>query len=277
MTPIRVWRWNWLVWRLFSPAARPTAATAPPSRGSRRSSPVTSTSTSIPLTSVTPAADTTIPVTCSVVYGTDDSFGSVAVDNDMQRRRPPGPRALADGTRSRYRAPARPTGLGCRRVPLPQRRDEIQRSTGNRVDPREQHCARGYRHPRQLILVGLVWARVRDRRRPATEWSTAGDGNAAWLEIDLGESSQMTGIAFCTCQIADGTAITNSFAITIDDSRTLGPYPTNAIQRHSTSTSPPGPFASRPTEPLVTTPAPPRLRSTAPIPLTVNPRVSPPR
>ena len=35
-------------------------------------------------TAATLAVDTTIPVACSVIYGTDDSFGSIAVDNDMQ-------------------------------------------------------------------------------------------------------------------------------------------------------------------------------------------------
>ena len=35
-------------------------------------------------TTATLAVDTTIPVACAVIYGTDDTYGSIAVDNDMQ-------------------------------------------------------------------------------------------------------------------------------------------------------------------------------------------------
>ena len=35
-------------------------------------------------TTATLAVDTTIPVACAVIYGTDDTYGAIAVDNDMQ-------------------------------------------------------------------------------------------------------------------------------------------------------------------------------------------------
>lgn len=57
----------------------------------------------------------------------------------------------------------------------------------------------------------------------ATEWSTAGDGNNAHIEINLGRPQPITAIAFRTRQMTDGTAITNTFTI---DNQQDGPYPT---------------------------------------------------
>ncbi len=59
----------------------------------------------------------------------------------------------------------------------------------------------------------------------ATERSTAGDSDAAWIEIDLGEPREITGVAIRTREMGDGTAVTENFTITVDDGTTLGPYP----------------------------------------------------
>ncbi|MFZ0627005.1 MAG: discoidin domain-containing protein [Acidimicrobiia bacterium] len=59
----------------------------------------------------------------------------------------------------------------------------------------------------------------------STEWSTAGDGNSASITIDLGESVQVTGFEFITRSMADGTAITDAYTVTVDDGETLGPFP----------------------------------------------------
>ena len=58
-----------------------------------------------------------------------------------------------------------------------------------------------------------------------TEWSTAGDGDSAFIEIDLGNTYTVSAIAFRTRQMTDGTAIINTYTVTIDG-ETLGPYPT---------------------------------------------------
>jgi hypothetical protein len=59
----------------------------------------------------------------------------------------------------------------------------------------------------------------------ATEWSSNGDGNAAFLSIDLGAPRSITGVAFRTREMADGSAITRSFTVTVDGKTTLGPFP----------------------------------------------------
>lgn len=58
----------------------------------------------------------------------------------------------------------------------------------------------------------------------ATEWSSAGDGNDASLTIDLGEPVEVSGVAFRTRAMADGSAITHSFTVVVDDGMRLGPF-----------------------------------------------------
>jgi len=58
-----------------------------------------------------------------------------------------------------------------------------------------------------------------------TEWSSAGDGDDAFITIDLGEMREIGGVEFVTRSMADGTAITETFTVTIDDGETYGPFP----------------------------------------------------
>ena len=58
----------------------------------------------------------------------------------------------------------------------------------------------------------------------ATEWSTSGDGDGASITLDLGEEVDVTGVAFLTRSMADGSAITETFTVTIGGEE-LGPFP----------------------------------------------------
>ena len=57
----------------------------------------------------------------------------------------------------------------------------------------------------------------------STEWSSAGDGDDAYIVLDFGEDIQIEGVGFRTRSMTDGTSITTSFAVTIDGS-TYGPF-----------------------------------------------------
>lgn len=57
----------------------------------------------------------------------------------------------------------------------------------------------------------------------ATEWSSAGDGDDAFIEIDLGDVYAIEGVGFRTRSMTDGTAVTTSFTITVDGT-TYGPF-----------------------------------------------------
>jgi hypothetical protein len=57
-----------------------------------------------------------------------------------------------------------------------------------------------------------------------TEWSTAGDGDDAFITIDLGAVQPIASVEFITRSMLDGTAITETYTVTIDD-RPFGPFP----------------------------------------------------
>lgn len=58
----------------------------------------------------------------------------------------------------------------------------------------------------------------------ATEWSSDGDGDDASITINLGESAEVTGFAFLTRSMTDGTAITETYTVTVDSDETFGPF-----------------------------------------------------
>lgn len=175
-------------------------------------------------TSATLSVKTSIPVACAVVFGTDRSYGSIAVDNDMQggahESHSPQLTGLTPDTEYQYilqgsdaagklyrsdpmtfRTPATATtGLGTNVAPT----GTVTAASSSFSD---QFAAR-------LAIDGDL----------ATEWSTAGDGDKAWIEIDLGEPTKIDGVAFRTRQMTDGSAITETFTVTIDGTE-LGPFP----------------------------------------------------
>jgi F5/8 type C domain len=59
----------------------------------------------------------------------------------------------------------------------------------------------------------------------ATEWSSAGDGDRAFITIDLGRERKVTGVAFRTREMSDGSAITRTFAVVVDGGTRYGPFP----------------------------------------------------
>lgn len=57
-----------------------------------------------------------------------------------------------------------------------------------------------------------------------TEWATSGDGDAGHLTIDLGRVTQIDGVEFVTRSMLNGTAITESYTVTVGD-QIFGPFP----------------------------------------------------
>jgi hypothetical protein len=63
----------------------------------------------------------------------------------------------------------------------------------------------------------------------ATEWATDGDGDSGSITIDLGAAEHVGGVAFLTRSMADGTAITDTFTLSVDGSEPLGPFPAGTV------------------------------------------------
>jgi hypothetical protein len=60
--------------------------------------------------------------------------------------------------------------------------------------------------------------------QPKTEWSSNGDGDDAWIEIELAEIYDVHTIGFWTRTMPNNTAQMFSFTVTRDDAETYGPF-----------------------------------------------------
>ena len=58
-----------------------------------------------------------------------------------------------------------------------------------------------------------------------TEWSTSGDGDDGSITIDLGATLDIAAVEFVTRSMADGSAVTSSFTVSVDSGGPLGPFP----------------------------------------------------
>ncbi len=170
---------------------------------------------------------TTIAVACAVIYGIDNSFGSIAVDNDMQggAHIDHGPllTGLAPDTEYQYILQGsdaagniyRSETLTFRTPPA------VDTGLGPNVATTGTVTSVSSEFSDAFAATNAIDGDV------ATEWSTAGDGDDAWIEIDLGETRDIAAVAFRTRQMSDGTATTDTFTVTIDG-RLFGPFAAGA-------------------------------------------------
>lgn len=169
--------------------------------------------------------DTTIDVACSVIYGTTMDFGGIATDTDMaggaHSTHQPLMLDLEPGTTVLWRVQGTAADgtiyvseVGQFRTPA---------GDGSAVRP-------------NLALGATVVETSSDFSESfagsnaidgslATEWSSRGDGDAAYIVIDLGGPAEVTGVGFRTREMSDGTSITDAYTVTIDGGEPLGPFP----------------------------------------------------
>lgn len=169
---------------------------------------------------------TSPPTVCAVAFGTTAALGSIANDPGM------GGTAIADhsvllrqlapDTTYRFRltaTDARGRVFQTRSL-LTFRTPRARAAVAARPD-----LARGAR----VVAVSSAWSRDFAAANAfdgdlSTEWSSAGDGDRAFVTIDLGKPAAVTGVAFRTREMADGTAITRTFAVVVDGGRRYGPF-----------------------------------------------------
>ena len=59
---------------------------------------------------------------------------------------------------------------------------------------------------------------------PGTAWSSDGDGDNAWIEVALGETSNVQAVGFWTRTMANDTAQIFRFTVTTDQGESFGPF-----------------------------------------------------
>ncbi|HUP76646.1 MAG TPA: discoidin domain-containing protein [Acidimicrobiales bacterium] len=63
----------------------------------------------------------------------------------------------------------------------------------------------------------------------STEWATRGDGDNGSITLELAAVTDIKGAEFVTRSMADGSAITSTFTVSVDDGPSIGPYPAGTL------------------------------------------------
>ena len=64
-----------------------------------------------------------------------------------------------------------------------------------------------------------------------TEWSSSGDGDGGFVTVDLGATEGIGAVEFVTRSMADGSAVTETFTVSVDGGAPQGPFPAGTPAR----------------------------------------------
>lgn len=174
---------------------------------------------------------TTIDAVCAVAYGETADLGQLATDQDMSagphHQHAPLMKQLRPDTTYFYRLQG--VGVDGRLYQSPLLRF---RSAPATEQPSGRNLAAGAR----VVDVSSEFsssfaAKNAVDGNDATEWSSRGDGDKAFITIDLGGPRKISGVAFRTRAMSDGTAIARTFTVTVDGKDTFGPFRTSPQSR----------------------------------------------
>ncbi|MCF6736592.1 discoidin domain-containing protein [Blastococcus sp. KM273129] len=177
-------------------------------------------------TSATLQVTTGIDMACAVVFGRDESLGEgIATDSDM-----------GGGAHAEHRAVMRGLQPGT---------EYFYRVQGSGADGRLYRSelmsfrtpdAEVPEPPGENAALGAAVADVSSEFSgafaagnavdgdPATEWSSDGDGDDASITLDLGRAVDVVGLALRSRSMGDGTAVVETFTVTVDGGPTYGPF-----------------------------------------------------
>lgn len=178
-------------------------------------------------TSATVSVTTSMDMVCAAVYGTTPELGDgIATDSDMGGGAHTDHEAVLTGLEPDTEYYLRVQGSGSDGQLYRSELITFRTPAAEPLEPPGENIAGGA----EVVAVSSEFSDAFAATHaidgdPATEWSTAGDGDDAWIAIDLGEPVDVVGIGFHSREMGDGTSIVNSFTITVDDDETFGPYP----------------------------------------------------
>ena len=175
-------------------------------------------------TSARVRVDTTIQTVCAVAYGETDDLGSLATDQDMDAagHNDHGPvlSGLAPETTYFYRLQGvGPDGTLYQSELLTFTTPGAQEATGGTNLALSAAVVEVSSEFSDAFAAGNAID-----GDPATEWASLGDGDEAHITIDLGAVVMVTGIRFVTREMSDGSSITTTFTVTVDDGSVFGPF-----------------------------------------------------
>lgn len=174
---------------------------------------------------------TNVPVACTIVYGRTMQFGSVSLDQDMAGGTHSDHNPLLSGLEPETQYYFRLQGVDAAGVIYvsdvmtfttpPRSTTEVKNLASPALDAEivGYSSAYGNAAPNAAWGVGNAFD-----DNPNTAWSSAGDGNNAWVEIKLARPARVTAVSFHSRSMSDGTAITLAFTVTTNTGETFGPF-----------------------------------------------------
>lgn len=174
---------------------------------------------------------TTVPVACTVVYGTTPEFGSLTLDQDMAGGTHSDHNPLLSGLEPETTYYFRVQGVDDNgNIYL----SEVMTFTApplentpieNLASPLQGAEITGYSSAFGDAAPDERWgAASAFDDNPNTEWSSAGDGDDAWIETKLAQPARIDAISFQSRAMPDGSAVTLAFTVTIENGEVLGPF-----------------------------------------------------
>jgi hypothetical protein len=184
--------------------------------------------------SVTVFIDTQIPVVCAVVYGTSISYGELATDTDMTGGGHVNHHPLLSGLQPDTEYHIRLQGVGAdgtlyrsrdytfstpsadeSTMTSPEGVNLALQSSGTRIsDVSSNFGGSG--------IDGVWGANNAIDGDIGTEWSSDGDGDDAFIELDFPQKTRVTAVGLMTRTMGNSAQI-NSFAIVSEVGQRLGP------------------------------------------------------
>lgn len=174
---------------------------------------------------------TSIPVACSVVYGTTQEFGSLSLDQDMAGGTHSDHNPLLSGLEPETEYFYRVQGVDDTGViylskvmtfttpPFEESQTQNLASPDMGAEITGYSSAFGDAGPNDRWGAGSAFD-----DSPNSEWSSAGDGNEAWIEVKLAQRARIDSVAFHSRAMTDGSAITRSFTVTTNTGEVHGPF-----------------------------------------------------
>ena len=174
---------------------------------------------------------TSVPVACSIIYGTTPEFGSLAVDMDMNGGAHTDHQPLLSGLEPETTYYFRVQGVDAGGVIYV---SDVQTFTTpaqqiaevtNLASPELGAEIIGYSSAFGGAAPEFAWGILSAFDGSSNSaWSSQGDGSNAWFEIRLGQRSHIERIEYWTRTMSNNTAQVFSFTITADDGTVYGPF-----------------------------------------------------
>ncbi len=171
-----------------------------------------------------------IPLACSVVYGKTRNFGAVAIDANMNGGAIIDHNPILTGLEPDTRYYYRVQGADAKGRLYWASVESFRTATANA----ENNNLLAIENGAMVTAVSSNFAGAKNDQSWGANsaidgslnsaWSSAGDGNKAFIEITLAQSEYIDSIEVFSRSMSDGSAKIRSFTITLDDGQVQGPY-----------------------------------------------------